>query len=58
MSKKPVVFPKIGEGFDDLFDTLANTPTPTEHIPKKKLDKSAKGSKTKGALNKKGDTNQ
>ena len=47
MSKKPTILPQIGEGFDDVFDTLANTPTPTEHTPKKKLDKKPKAKENK-----------
>jgi hypothetical protein len=52
LSKKPVIFPKIGESFDDLFDTLANTPTPTEPTPKKKNDKPGKSNENKRTANK------
>lgn len=52
MPKKPVIFQPIGEDFDDVFNTLANTHTPTERTPKEKLDKKKKERENKQDSNK------
>lgn len=58
MPKKPVIFPQVGTGFDDVFSTLIHDPKKKKEVDKKQKpsddkdkaeDKNGIGSKTLGS---------